>query len=450
MGAGRVLGSLALVLTFAGYAGGQGAESEKKTAEEEKPPDPQGSTEERLEELERQIGVLTEELEKLKLGQVAEEKPSPGRYGFAPAASKVYGVARGVSIGGYGEAVLQAVDDFRDDGSPSGRANEFDFLRAIVYLGYKWSDRLLINSELEFEHASTGKRGEVSVEFAYLDFFWRREVNFRGGMVLIPVGILNELHEPPVFHGSQRPRTETLIIPTTWRENGGGVFGDIGPLSYRSYVVTGLSSSGFSAASGTRGGRQSASRSRAEDFAWTGRVDWSGRGALAGLSAGASFFSGNSGQGERAPNGEALQAGVRLVDLHARYNYRGLELRGLWVRQTIGDAGLINQSLRLSGSQSVGSRQHGGYLEVAYDLWTLAGGAPSISLIPFLRYERFDTQAEVPAGYARDPANNQKLLTVGFDFKPHPSVVVKMDYQDFSNRAGTGTNQWNVAIGYLF
>ena len=443
------MGALVLVLALSGAARGQ-VDEEKKDPPAGPPAAEQASErseKERLAEIERQTAILTEELEKLKLGEVAQEKPSPGMYGFAPAASKVYGVTRGVSLGGYGEAVFQSPDEERDDGAPSGRANEFDFLRAVVYLGYKWSDRILFNSELEFEHASTGKGGEVSVEFAYVDFFLRPQVNFRGGMVLIPVGILNELHEPPVFHGAQRPRTESVIIPTTWRENGGGVFGQVGPLSYRSYAVTGLSSSGFTASSGVRGGRQSGARSRAEDFAWTGRVDLN---AVPGLLVGGSFFAGGSGQGARAPNGETIDGRVTLFDLHARYDYRGLELRGLYARETVADAALINQSLGLSGVKSIGSRLQGAYVEAAYDLLTLAGKVSSQSLIPFVRYERFDTQAEVPSGFARDPANDQRLLTFGFGFKPHPSVALKLDYQDFDNRAGTGTNQWNFAIGYLF
>ena len=256
----------------------------------------QATTDEKVDELERQIQVLAEELEKLKLGDVAEEKPPSGQHGFAPSASKVYGIDKGVAIGGYGEVVFQDFADQRDDGAASGQLNQFDFLRAIVYFGYKWNDRILFNSELEFEHASTGKEGEVSVEFAYVDFFLRSEVNLRGGLVLIPVGFVNELHEPPVFHGATRPQVERVIIPTTWRENGVGAFGDIGPFSYRTYVVAGLTSAGFSSSSALRGGRQKGSKSLAEDLAWTGRLDLT---EVPGLLLGASFFAGRSGQGQR-------------------------------------------------------------------------------------------------------------------------------------------------------
>lgn len=418
------------------------AAPEQEAAEEE-----EVSEEERLAELERQVLLLSEEIERMELGEVAEEPGLEGRYGLAPSASRVYGVERGASLGGYGEAVFQGFSSESDDGSASERRNQFDFLRAIVYLGYKWNERFLFNSELEFEHASTEQGGSVSVEFAYIDFLYRSEMNLRGGMVLIPVGFVNELHEPTVFYGANRPQVERVIIPTTWRENGGGVFGELGPVTYRSYVVAGLDGSGFAASSGLRGGRQKGSESLAEDFAWTGRVDLAG---FPGFLVGGSFFLGGSGQGETAPTGETIGAAVHLFDLHAQYNVRGLQLRGLYARSTVGDAGLINESLGLTGDASVGSELGGWYLEASYDWVGLASYGSNWSVSPFVRYESFDTQAGVPLGYERDPANDRSVITVGAEFKPLSSVVLKLDYQDFRNRAGTGTNQWNFGVGYQF
>jgi hypothetical protein len=419
----------------------------RETGGEVSETDSQETTEQKLDELERQIQVLAEELEKLKLGDVAEEKSPTGQYGFAPSASKVYGIEKGVSIGGYGEVVFQDFATQRDDGSDSGQLNQFDFLRAIVYFGYKWNDRILFNSELEFEHASTGKKGEASVEFAYLDFFLRPEVNLRGGLLLIPVGFVNELHEPPVFHGATRPQVERVIIPTTWRENGAGAFGDIGPFSYRTYVVAGLTSAGFSSSSALRGGRQKGSKSLAEDLAWTGRFDLT---EVPGLLLGVSFFIGGSGQGQQTTTGDIIGGQVNLVDAHVQYNYRGWQFRGLFTRATIGDAAEINRSRELTGSDSIGSEFGGGYIEAAFDIMSLRAGGSSWALTPFARYEKYDTQAEVPTGFERNPANDRSLWTVGFDLKPHPSVVIKLDYQNFKNQANTGVNQWNIALGYMF
>lgn len=452
----RLLGFLLVFVTLAIAAGAQEKDRSSKKSDpavssqatdEEDTQTESGESTDRIDELERQIGLLAEEIEKLKLGEVAEEKSPTGTYGFAPSASKVYRIDRGVSIGGYGEAVFQDFSGTRDDGAASGKVNQFDFLRAIVYMGYKWNDRILFNSELEFEHASTGKAGEVSIEFAYLDFFVRPEVNFRAGLVLIPVGFINELHEPPVYYGATRPQVERVIIPTTWRENGGGAFGNLGPLTYRTYVVAGLLGSGFSSSSAIRGGRQKGSKSLADDFAWTGRVDLT---SVTGLVLGGSFYIGNSGQGAASPSGESIDAPVDLFDFHAQYDYRGLRVRGLYASGSIGDVAAINRSLGLTGSNSIGSGFGGGYFEAGYDLVSLKAGGGSWALVPFFRYERYNTQSEVPQGFEANPANDISLATLGFDVKPHHSVVLKLEYQNFSNAAGTGIDQWNFALGYLF
>lgn len=403
-----------------------------------------GRPDDRAAELERRIDLLAGEIEKLRTGGASDEPPLAGEKGLAPAASKVYRKARGVSIGGYGEALYSNYGAEREDGTPSGLVDQVDFVRQIVYVGYKFTDTLLVNSEIEFEHGSTGKGGEVSVEFAYVEWQKRREIGLRAGMLLVPMGFLNELHEPPIYHGTRRPDVETAIIPSTWRENGAGLFGEAGPLEWRAYVVAGLASTGFSAA-GIRGGRQSGARSRAEDFAFTGRLDLT---AVPGLLAGAAFFTGESGQGATV-GGEPVGARLSLLDLHVQYEYRGLQVRGLWARSTLGDAALVNQQNKLTGAQSVGGVQSGWYAEAAFDVMTLAPRG-RWGLVPFLRYEWLDTQDRVPAGYEEDPARERTVLTAGLELKPIPQVVFKADYQRIRNEARTGTSQWNLAVGYLF
>jgi uncharacterized small protein (DUF1192 family) len=403
-----------------------------------------GSPDPRTAEIERRIDLLAAEIEKLRTGGASDEPLLAGEKGLAPAASKVYRKPRGVSIGGYGEALYSNFDGEREDGAPSGLADQVDFVRQIVYVGYKFSDSILVNSEIEFEHGSTGKGGEVSVEFAYLELQKRRELGLRAGMLLVPVGFLNELHEPPIYRGTRRPEVETAIIPSTWRENGAGLFGEAGPLQWRTYVVASLSSAGFSAA-GLRGGRQSGARSRAEDLAFTGRLDLAG---VPGLLAGFSFFTGETGQ-DVALGGQTVGARVDLFDLHAQYEHRGLQLRALWARSTLADADLVNQQNELTGAQSVGRAQEGWYAEVSFDVMTLAPRG-QWAVLPFARYESLDTQDGVPAGYAEDPARERTLLTAGVELKPIPQVVFKADYQRIRNEARTGASQWNLAIGYLF
>lgn len=183
--------------------------------------------------LERKTDVLSQEVEKLRTNlAIPEEAKYKSAYGLGPAASKVYGVNKGLSIGGYGEASYQA-----NVGDKGNNKDNADLERIVLYAGYKFSDHILFNSEIEFEHASTGEgaeeKGEVSVEMAALDFFIDPMANIRAGLVLMPMGFINPIHEPPFYFGNSRPEVERRIIPSTWREVGVGLFGQLLPdLSY--------------------------------------------------------------------------------------------------------------------------------------------------------------------------------------------------------------------------
>ena len=408
-----------------------------------------GADPQRLREIERQIEVLAREIEQGKLGEAAGPAASEGndaRYGVGPAAAKVY-AKKGVSIGGYGEFLYQGFAGSREDGEPSGLRNEADLVRAVLYIGYKFDDRWILNTEIEVEHAvsASDKGGEVEVEFAYLDYLFSRSLRARAGLVLVPMGLVNELHEPPTFLGALRPDVERRLIPSTWRELGAGVYGDAGRFSYRLYAVNGLNSEGYTA-EGIREGSQEGSEAAAENWALTGRLDWT---PVAGALVGASFFTGNSDQGRSTPAGRSFSGRTTLYDLHADWKWRGLWLRGLYVRTTISDAAAINESNGVNGDASIGRRQWGWYLQGGFDVLSLRAGARA-SLTPFLRYERYDTQAAVPSGYARNPENDATLVTIGAVFKPIEPIALKVDWQRRTNAARTGVDQWNVGLGYLF
>ena len=403
-----------------------------------------GLAEDRLAEIERRLGILAEEMEDLKVGEAAVKvSRDQSISGLGPAASKVYQKDQGVSIGGYGEALLEFFDESRDDGSESGAVDRFDFLRAVVYFGYKFSDSWVFNSEIEFEHASTSEGGSASVEFAYLDYLYRDGFNLRTGLVLIPMGWLNELHEPTVYLGAVRPRTENRIIPTTWRENGIGAYGAFGGFDYRTFVVNGLDASGFSA-KGLRSGRQKGAKAKAEDFAWVGRLDFTG---VPGLTAGLAGYFGNSGQDLEDAEGDSIAVGTSIIDLHVEYRYRGLELRGLWARAELEDVARLNEALGYTGNQSVGETLEGGYLQAGFDV--LAGRGKS-SLTPYLRWEQINTQQEVPEGWSSNPANDEQLLTLGLAYQPIEQLIFKAEYQNIDDEAGTGVDQFNLSTGYIF
>lgn len=399
----------------------------------------------RLAEIDRKLDVLAAELEDLKVGEAAVVATEEAMaYGLAPAASKVYRTETGLSIGGYGEALLEVFDSTRDDGQPSDKVDTFDLLRGVLYFGYKFDESFVFNSEIEFEHSSTDQEGSASVEFAYVDWLWRAELNVRGGLLLVPMGFVNELHEPTTFLGAKRSETESRIIPTTWRENGVGIHGDLGGFTYRTYLVNGFDASGFSS-SGLRGGRQKGSKAKAEDMAWVGRVDWT---ATPGLIAGASAYVGDSGQDLVDESERSIGVGTTIWEVHADWRWRGLQIRGLWSVADLDDVAELNEALGYQGGDSVGERMEGAYVEIGYDFLSRRPG--SQALIPYLRWEQVDTQAEVPAGYARKGSTDVEVLTLGLAYQPIEQLILKIDWQDREDAAGTGVDQFNVGLGYIF
>jgi hypothetical protein len=406
-----------------------------------------------IEKLKQQIEAITRQLEELQLGQDVVAETDTGLFGFGPGASKVYKVRQGVSVGGYGEFLYESFADERQDGTPSGTRDQLDALRAIVYVGYKFNDRILFNSEIELEHGSTDQAGSVSLEFAYLDYRISDAVGVRAGLLLSPMGFVNEQHEPPTFLGTERPETEQRIIPSTWRENGIGIFGGVGPVVFRAYVLNGLdaigggpSEAGGFGASGLRGGRQKGSKALAETFAGVARADYHRR----GFTLGSSVYYGSSGQNAPAPSDPASTIGAETLiwEGHAAYQAYGFDLRGLFALATVADAELINEAKNLTGSVSVGERLVGWYVQGGYDV--LRRVRTEHQFIPYVRYERLNTQDRVPDGFSADPVNDQTIISLGAAWKPILNMVVKADYQIRSNEANTGVNQFNVALGYLF
>ena len=429
----RIAGGLGTIVILGTLCTASAAAQERDTTE--------------LKRIRQQMEAISRELEELRLGKDVVVEADTGLYGFGPAASKIYKVRQGVSLGGYGEVLYENFAGSREDDQPSGATDRFDALRAILYAGYKFNDKILFNSELEFEHGSTEDGGSVSIEFAYLDYRISPRFGVRAGLLLPPMGFINELHEPPTFLGARRPETERLIIPSTWRENGIGVFGDAGEVSYRAYLVNGFDATGFNAEEGLREGRQNGAEAAAANFGAVGRVDYNG---VLGLTVGTSAYLGNSGQGAVLPSDptQTVSARTFIWDLHGEYKVRGFDLRGLLALATLDDAGEINELNGLTGPGSVGERMLGFYLQGGYDV--LRGSRSGQQLLPYLRYEQLNTQDEVPDGFLADPANDRSLVTVGAMWKPVPNVSLKADYQIVSNDADTGVNQLNVNLGYLF
>lgn len=350
--------------------------------------------------------------------------------------------AEQTSVGGYGEVHYTNATGPDSPGKVNVR-------RFILYLAHNFSDNLSFRSELELEDAKLegGEAGgEVALEQAILDYRFSPAFTLRAGLILPPIGIVNEFHEPPTFNGVARPNFDTDVIPTTWREIGVGAAGTLSEssgLSYRVYLLNGLKASGFAAATGIRGGRQEGKEASFANPSFTGRLEW----ARAGLKIGGSFWYGGSANQDPVLGTGSFSNAVALVAADARYDVGPLMFRGVLVNISIADADAINAAY----GSGIGSRIAGGYVEGAYNVLSTLAPASAQQLNAFLRYEHYNTQAGVPAGVTADESLARRVTTFGLSYKPLYNVVFKGDYQLLRNKAGLAEREMaSLGVGYHF
>jgi hypothetical protein len=322
-----------------------------------------------------------------------------------------------------------------------------DFHRFVLIANHSFSSRIRFVAELELEHAfveGLEAAGELELEQAYVDFLVTRGFNIRAGMLLVPMGIINERHEPPVYHGVERPFVDTVIIPSTWFENGAGVHGELGRgFRYRAYVMASLNALEFSADEGIRGGRQKGSQSNIRYPAFAGRTEFVG---VRNLTVGASVFTGKS--SFLAPR---IGTSVRIGEADVRYKRNRLELRGQFAQVWISDAGALNEAVGpLTGvSPNVAEALRGFYGEAAYRVWA---DGPARDLVTFVRYENFDTQFRMPAGFVPLEQFDRDAWVLGATYYPDPDIAVKIDYvwQRSQSSVITAPNSFNIGLGWWF
>lgn len=380
--------------------------------------------------IEDKIDLLQEEIEQLKLRAAQAEKSS---------GSGMQGIVDRTTIGGYGELHY---NNYRGD-TPAGvpqKNDEIDFHRFVLFFGHKFNDWISFKSEFELEHAiaGEGQTGEIELEQAYLDFAINNHFNAKAGVFLIPMGILNETHEPPTFFGVERNEVEKRIIPATWWEAGAGAYGEITPgLNYQINITSSLDANEFktSFSDGVRGGRQKAGNANAEDLALSGALNYNG---IPGLTLGGAFFTGETGQ-----NVNNVDARLTLWDVHARYQLDRLDMRALYARGHLSDADELKSSAGIDAAEDF----YGWYAEAAYHVWKKG----EQSFAPFVRYEKWDTHADVPNNVTRIRDNENDIWTIGANYWPHPQVVIKGDYQKFDKPDGNkGDKRLNLGLGYMF
>ena len=392
----------------------------------------------KVESLQKELERLRGEVSKLKAEQQRPDaSTAPERKAVRPAAPE----GESTSIFGYGEFNYNR---YRDPQNTS----QADLRRFVTGFGHRFNDRLSFNSEIEIEHAvsSAGDSGEVEVEQAFLDYAFSDAVNVKGGLFLIPLGILNETHEPPTYYGVERNEVETRIIPSTWRELGFGVHGRTeAGFRYDVGLTTGFNSGKLDDPSiGIRSAHQEGQLAAARDLSVYGALNYERPGLLLG----GGVFTGNTGQdGQSDPALKGVAARLTLWDVHAKYVVNALELQALYAAGTLGDADRLNTVTAAAATPFAAPKSlKGWYAQAAYHAYRRG----DLDVAPFARIERFEIrqQEDASLGLFQDPNNLERVRTIGVNVKVHPQVVIKTDFQ----RYGTdhAKDRFNVGLGYMF
>lgn len=324
---------------------------------------------------------------------------------------------------------------------------QLDFRRFVLIVTHAFTDRIRFVGELELEHAfveGLEESGELELEQAYLDFLIKRSFNVRAGMILMPVDIINERHEPPVYYSVERPFVDFFIVPTTWFQLGAGVHGEIGRgWRYRAFVTAPLNAAEFNASEGVREGRQFG-EANVGDAAVTGRLEYVG---YRGLTLGASTWAGRSGF-EFRPR---FNVPVSFAEADARFSRDRLEMRAEFAQFWIDNAGQLNDALtlRTGVNPNIARSIRGFYGEAGY---RVISGASFGDVGAFARYENFDTQYRMPTGFVPLRQFNRDAWVIGGTYWPDPDVAVKIDYSIVRNQSPTISepNVFSVGLGWWF
>ena len=389
----------------------------------------------RIEELEKRVA----ELER-RLGEVLGKKPEPVKVAAPETKVETAAPAQAetrLPVSGY--------MDFHFN-KPRGEPGQVDFHRFVLLFGHSFSDRIKFWSELELEHAlveGREEKGELELEQAYLDFLIRPYFNVRGGMLLAPVGLINERHEPPSFYGVERPFVDTVILPSTWFDGGAGVFGDFGKgFRYKAYLMGTLDATGFDASEGVRGGRQKGFETSFRNPALTGRLEYHG---VPRLALGTSLWRGSTGF-----NVPGVNPRVKIFEIDGRYRRGRFDVRGEFAQVHISKARELNVAMQREGLHpNVAERLRGFYLEPAVRV--LPRRFPH-ELALFARYENFDTQNRMPRGYVPLKQFDRTAWVLGATYYPEPDVALKFDYTFMRNASAVvkAVSGVNVGIGWWF
>ncbi|CAN5274949.1 FlxA-like family protein [soil metagenome] len=406
-------------------------------------------------ELARKLDALAAELNNVKaqLAQLQQQRAAPpvtpGSFGTVPASAPAVATAPAVSAAPSEPAtVLTSYGEINYNRPTRNSQNaQADVRRFVLGYQHRFDDKTKVVTELEVEHAvsSADDPGEVEVEQAYIERQFNQTWAARAVLFLMPVGLLNENHEPTAFFGVERNFVETAIIPSTWREGGLQVMGNFdNGLLVQAGLTTSFDLTKWDAAS-TEGLEsplgsihQEMALAKARSLAGFAAVNWRG---IPGLLVGGSLFSGGATHGQATTSSR-----VTLWDLHTRWTPGRWDLSALYTRGSISNTATLNATL-IGNPTLIPKSFYGYYAQAAYKVWSNADYA----LLPFARWEKFNTAAsyaDLGQGLTPQSSAGERVLTVGANFQLSSAIVLKADYQRFNENKDN--NRVNLGVGWNF
>ena len=395
---------------------------------------------ERVRALEDRINLIQKELEALR--QAEGNNPNSDDDPFGNVLRK----KTGINFHFYGEAKYNVTH--------GSKGNYFDPHRFVLIPSYKVNDWIFFNSEIEIEHGGVDDkdnsrfRGVLELEQFYADVKVNDWFNWRSlGVSLIPVGSVNLKHEPTTFYSVHRPIMYKYIIPSTWMEGSTGFFGDVPQvegLSYFFLVSQGLSSRDGTIQDGSKGVRDTRpglnTTGDNRQLAYTFRLAYDGASSnhewLKGFSGSASTYLGNYQENTTS------DTSAYLWDVEGNYRFqsgalKNLELIADYAQWHFGSPDSIADA-------NVGDRMYGYRLEAAYHYQFGAGQ----ELVPFLRYEGYDTSEGSKDANAFTETGSYSYLSYGISWYLNEAFVIKgamrQSLDDHDN------TEFSLGVGYHF
>jgi opacity protein-like surface antigen len=377
-------------------------------------------------------------------------------------------------LGGYGEMLFQRMDYGADrytdskNGAPKDTRSYVSIPRMILALDYKFRDDIVLGTEIEFEYGGVGsameleydeageyefeieKGGEVQLEQFHITKRFYPWLNVRAGHFIVPVGLTNAHHEPIFFFGTTRPEGEMTILPCTWHETGISILGKYKTLSYEVMVINGLDPNGFSSSNWIQGGKQGMFESYVMTSpAYAGRVEYA---PVKGLRLGASgYFNKTAPNASMPQKTKGIDANVAIGTFDAQYINKNAAVRANFIYGHLTDALRLTQINKNISKATTFARTPVAEtamtysVEAGYNVLSFFGLKQK--LMPFVRYEYYNSAERVPDGMAKMPINKREILTVGANYALLPNLIIKADYNMRRLDRGNFNNENTLGIG---